>query len=157
VNYDAARRQLVEALHEQPQDAEAANMLRRLDAVLAMDPFAPGLKPAQRDARIIAAYNTAIARLIACGVPLEGSMPNTNGPVGDAPVEFTQQWPGLRNWAQQLKPYMTERKLRGRDDVVENAMRFVFQSEAIASRYCAHSTPGDDALQMLARRRWGAE
>ncbi|HUO61061.1 MAG TPA: tetratricopeptide repeat protein [Candidatus Acidoferrales bacterium] len=157
LNYDSARRHLADALREQPQNAEATSMLHRLDAVLAIDPFAPGLKPAQRNARVIAAYNTATARLISCGVPLEGPMPNTNGPVGDAPVEFTQQWPGLRNWAQQLKPYMSERRLRGRDDVVENTMRFVFQSEATVSRYCAHTTPADDALQMLARRRWGTE
>jgi tetratricopeptide (TPR) repeat protein len=157
LNFDAARRQLAEALREQPQDSGAANLLRRLDAVANVDPFAAGLKPAQRNARVVAAYNAATARLAACGVPLEGPMPNTNGPVGDAPVEFTQQWPGLRNWAQQLKPYMSERRLRGRDDVIENTMRFVFQSEATASRYCPHSTPADDALQLLARRRWGSE
>jgi len=157
LKYEAARRELADALRDDPQNGVAASMLRRIDAVLAADPFAPGLKPRERNARVIAAYNTATARLSACGVPLEGPMPNTNGPVGEAPEEFTQQWPGLRNWAQQLKPYMMERRLRGRDDVVENAMRFVFQSEASASRYCAHSAPADEALQLLAKRRWGTE
>lgn len=157
LNFDAARRQLADALREKPQDPAATSLLVRLEAVTGVDPFASGLKPGQRNARVIAAYNTATARLSACGVPLVGPMPNTSGPVGEAPAEFTREWPRLRTWAQQLKPYMSERRLRGRDDVVENTMRFVFHSEAIAARYCAYSTPADDALQMLARRRWGSE
>jgi hypothetical protein len=51
---------------------------------------------------------------------------------------------------------MEERKLRGRDDVIESTMRFVFQAESTAQKDCAPATLDDEALQLLGRERMGA-
>ena len=51
---------------------------------------------------------------------------------------------------------MNERKLRGRDDVIESTMRFAFQAEMAAQKDCGTPTLDDEALLLLARERMGA-
>jgi hypothetical protein len=51
---------------------------------------------------------------------------------------------------------MHQRKLRGRDDVIESTMRFAFQAEMAAEKDCGEATPDDQALLLLARERMGA-
>jgi hypothetical protein len=67
------------------------------------------------------------------------------------------QWSGLAKWAEQLSPVMSERKLRGRDDVIESAVRFAFQAEMAAQKDCGSPTLNDEALLLLARERMGAD
>jgi hypothetical protein len=67
-----------------------------------------------------------------------------------------EQWSGFAKWAEQLSPMMRERKLRGRDDVIESTMRFAFQAETAAQKNCGQLTLNDDALLLLARERMGA-
>jgi hypothetical protein len=50
---------------------------------------------------------------------------------------------------------MNERKLQGRDDLIESTMRFAFQSEMAAQKDCGESTLNDEALLLLARERMG--
>jgi hypothetical protein len=66
------------------------------------------------------------------------------------------QWSGFAKWAEQLSPMMSERKLRGRDDVIESTMRFAFQAEMAAQKDCGKPAPDDEALLLLARERMGA-
>jgi hypothetical protein len=66
------------------------------------------------------------------------------------------QWGALAKWAEQLFPLMSERKLRGRDDVIESTMRFAFQAEMAAQKECGSPGLNDEALLLLARERMGA-
>ena len=73
-----------------------------------------------------------------------------------ADVKDPEQWSGFAKWAEQLSPMMSERKLRGRDDVIESTMRFAFQAEMAAQKDCGKLTLDDEALLLLARERMGA-
>jgi len=56
-----------------------------------------------------------------------------------------------------LSPLMSEQKLRGRDEVIESAMRFAFQAETATQKGCElPATLNDEALLLLARERLGA-
>jgi hypothetical protein len=61
----------------------------------------------------------------------------------------------LQSWAEQLRRYAEESRLKGRDDVVENMMRFVFATEDAAARLCGSPSGMDELLATIGHRRWG--
>jgi len=72
--------------------------------------------------------------------------------------EIMQEVGKFRAWADQLSPQMTTRRLQRRDDVEENAMRFVFQTQQFAGKNCSiPPTEDDSALISLAKERWSNE
>jgi hypothetical protein len=100
-----------------------------------------------------------LERLAGCGVPFAQSVTgiqtpghSTAGPAAKDPA----QWSGFAKWAEQLTPMMSERKMRGRDEVIESTMRFAFQAEMAAQKVCGNPTLNDEALLLLARERMGA-
>jgi Flp pilus assembly protein TadD len=143
-NYNEARRYL-DAIH--PPSSAGVILSRDLEAIEALDPFAPGATPVSRAERTIAAYRIARQRLDSCDASIVTS------PLRDA---TRSQWAGLRQWAAQLEPLMTTRKLRGRDDVIESAMRFAFQAETSAEAGCSQPNDADEHLMQLGRQRLGA-
>lgn len=158
-NYATARRYLVELRTE---TAESRTLLAQLERMEALDPFSRGAKPKLRTERTIAVFRIAIDRLAACGVPFTqpagSAAPSANAkqPEQSANVKQPEQWSGFQKWAEQLSPLMSERKLRGRDDVIESTMRFAFQVESAAQKDCGELTLNDEALLLLARERMGA-
>ncbi len=134
----------------------------QLDDVEALDPFSHGATPKLRADRTIAAFHIAVERLAACGVPVapaagsSGKAANAKQPEQSSSPKQPQPWSGFAKWAEQLSPMMSERKLRGRDDVIENTMRFAFQVETAAQKDCGKLTANDEALLLLARERMGA-
>ena len=60
----------------------------------------------------------------------------------------------LQGWAAQLKPYANVRRLRGRDDYVENMMRFVFATEEAASRSCGPANGLNATMAAIGQHRW---
>ena len=143
-NYNEARRYL-DAIH--PPSSAGVILSRDLEAIEALDPFAPGATPVSRAERTIAAYRIARQRLDSCDASIVTS------PLRDA---TRSQWAGLRQWAAQLEPLMTTRKLRGRDDVIESAMRFAFQAVTSAEAGCSQPNDADEHLMQLGRQRLGA-
>lgn len=137
-DFGAARRYLEQL---QP-DTASRQMLAQLDRVATLDPFSPEITLRQRRERIVTDYQIALRRLAACGFSSATS----------APPPLAQ----FAAWSQQLAPMMDERKLRGKDEVVESTMRFAFQSELAAKPFCGQPTPDDEALLLLARNRLGA-
>lgn len=118
----------------------------------ALDPFAPSATGKIRTERTMTVFRIAVARLAGCGVPfaqvLSRSAINEN-------AKDPEQWSGFAKWAEQLSPMMNERKLRGRDDVIESTMRFAFQAEMAAQKTCGTLSLNDEALLLLARERMG--
>ena len=94
------------------------------------------------------------------GAPAAGAEASQSGTRQQTPLRpqaLAEQWNGLARWAEQLSPLMNERKLRGRDDVIESTMRFAFQAEMMAQKDCVKASPEDEALLLLARERLGAK
>jgi hypothetical protein len=143
--YTGARRYL---LALKPQTQESRGLLAQLDRLEALDPFAPNATPTARAERTLAAFGIASRRMAAC-----------SDAIGSAPQKVQEHWRELERWASQLAPMMNSRKLRGRDDVIESTMRFVFQAEMDAEKDCGPASKAsldDEALLLLARRRLGA-
>jgi tetratricopeptide (TPR) repeat protein len=149
-SYATARRYLIELKTETP---ETRTLLEELERMEALDPFSNGATPRVRAERTMAAYRIAIERLANCGVPFARAMDATDKSFA---LKDPAQWSGLEKWAEQLSPMMSERKLRGRDDVIESAVRFAFQAEMAAQKDCGSPTLNDEALLLLARERMGA-
>ncbi len=149
-NYAMSRRYLVELRTE---TAESRELLAQLERMEALDPFSRGTTPKLRTERTIAVFRIAMERLAACGVsfaqPAGSAEPSAN-------AKQPEPWSGFAKWAEQLSPLMSERKLRGRDDVIESTMRFAFQVEIAAQKDCGKLTLNDEALLVLARERMGA-
>jgi tetratricopeptide (TPR) repeat protein len=141
-SYANARRYLVELRTETPESRELLQQLERMEA---LDPFARGATVTVRTERTIAVFQIAMQRLAACVVGF--AQPS---------AKETEPWRGFAKWAEQLSPMMSERKLRGRDDVIESTMRYAFQVETAAQKDCGTLTLDDEALLLLARERMGA-
>lgn len=160
-SYTGARRFLM-AL--KPATEESRSLLAQLDLMEALDPFAHNATGTVRAERTMAVFRIAMERLAGCGPPpgstqAPGSRQIEAGPAakGNPEKEKLQaRWNELGRWGQQLAPFMNERKLRGRDDVIESTMRFAFQAEVAAETNCGKPTLDDQALLLLARERMGA-
>jgi tetratricopeptide (TPR) repeat protein len=151
-NYGTARRYLEQI---KPEAGEAASLRAELDRAEALDPFAHSATGKIRADRTMAAFRIALDRLALCGAPFAQTMTGkaqvqTGGGVDPA------QWSGFAKWAGQLAPMMNERSLRGRDDLIESALRFSLRSEIAAQKNCGKPTLDDEALLLLARQRLGA-
>jgi len=149
-SYATARRYLVESKTE---TQESRALLEQLERMEALDPFSKGATVKVRTERTLAVFHIAIERLATCGVPFARAMEATDKSFA---LKDPAQWSGLAKWAEQLSPMMSERKLRGRDDVIESTMRFAFQAEMAAQKDCGSPTLNDEALLLLARERMGA-
>jgi hypothetical protein len=121
----------------------------------ALDPFARSATGRIRTERTLAAFRIATQRLAHCGVPFAQGLVGNAGNAASANAKDPEQWSGFAKWAEQLSPVMNERKLRGRDDVIESTMRFAFQAEMAAQKGCGNPTQDDEALLLLARERMG--
>lgn len=152
-SYEAAHRYLNELKTETAVSRAMLDQLVRLEAI---DPFLHDATAKVRADRTIAVFHIAVHRLAKCGVPFARQMAGTDTSVSVQPKD-PAQWSELARWAEQLSPMMSERKLRGRDDVIESTMRFAFQAEMAAQKECGASAElNDEALLLLARKRMGA-
>jgi tetratricopeptide (TPR) repeat protein len=150
-DYTLARRYLEEL---KPETAESQELRLELERVEALDPFARSATGRIRTQRTVAAFRIAVLRLAGCGVPFAQAM---SGRVKSGNTADPAQWSGFAKWAEQLAPMMSERRLRGEDDVIESAMRFAFQAEMAAQKDCGKPTLNDEALLLLARERMGGK
>ena len=155
-DYAAAIRYLTDAVRLDDQDANSRTLLTRAEQLLAADPFSPGVNAAERARRTLAAYEAAVKRLDECvrsrAKAAAGSRSRTTTPEAQADADKLAQ---LQSWAEQLRRYATEGRLRGRDDVVENMMRFVFATEDAAARLCGAPNGMDELLATIGHHRWG--
>ena len=174
-SYASARRYLKEL---KPPTDESLSLEAELGRIESLDPFAPDLTAKDRAERTITVYRIAARRLEQCGVPglpapaaentataeQGGQTPEASAPsipipsnsTSASPAKAPEHWGELRRWAGQLAPMMNERKLRGRDDLIESTMRFAFQAEMAAAKQCGKAAADDEALLRLAQGRLGA-
>lgn len=156
-NYDAARRHLARALRERPDEesvGQLRDMLDQANLVLATDPFNPGLPLAERDRRVIAAFNQVLRRLASCGAPVpsgaaKGGAPATSAPAGGLVA--------LSNRARELQPQVREDLLSKSADLATEIMNLVFDVEQSTAQGCGAPQALDRALLLLASRRGSSE
>jgi tetratricopeptide (TPR) repeat protein len=157
-DYPAAKRYLTDAVSLDDRDANSRTLLTRAEQLLAADPFSPGVNATERARRTVAAYEAAVKRLDECVLSrakaAAGSPPHTSSSEAQADADKLVQ---LQGWAEQLRRYATEGRLRGRDDVVENMMRFVFATEDAAARMCGAPSGMDELLATIGHHRWGSQ
>jgi len=155
-DYPAAIRYLTDAVRLDDQDLNSSKLLARAEQLLAADPFSPGVNAAERARRTVAAYQAAGKRLDECvrsrPQPAAGSQSRTSSPEVQADEDKLIQ---LQRWAEELRRYSTEGRLKGRDDVVENMMRFVFATEDATERLCGAPNGMDELLATIGHHRWG--
>ncbi len=158
-NYEAARRNLERAVHEKPDEAtlkQLRDMLEQTDLVLAADPFDPTLPVAERDQRVIAAFQQALRRLASCGAALSGTA-SASGGAPSSPGAANGAFAALANGARALQPQVTVESLRKNPDLATAIMDLVFDVEQGATQGCNPPQPLDRALLLLASRRGSSE
>ncbi len=157
-NYEAARRHLERALREKPDTsrrAELRDMLDLTDLVLGADPFDPTLPLAERDRRVIAAFQQAMRRLAACGAPVS----TTGAPGGASPASSSSgnALAAVADRGRALQPEVSAEVLRRDPDSATAIMTFVFDVEQSTIQGCIPPQPLDRALLLLASRRGSSE
>ena len=141
--YPAAEHYLQEAFARGVQDAPAAGMLATASLVLATDPTRPNLTPAERRARIFAAFQQAGARAQQC---LQSQGTNENPELRQLHAHWTTLELGMRANAR-----------RAAAGTMVNAMDTVTRIEQLAAAQCGQPQGLDLALLLIARNREGAE
>jgi tetratricopeptide (TPR) repeat protein len=129
--YVEAERYLEEALAANPGDTESEQNLKLTEYVLHWDPYRQGLSQVQQNRIVMAAFAAAGARLKSCTPP-------------DTPEQQDEQ-----QWTK-LKPQVTERGLERTPDLVNTAMKLVFEVEKETASTCGAQTETDQALLLVA-------
>lgn len=142
-DYGMAERYLRRALVDAPGDRASAALLETTEQVLHMDPLRGEISDAERVKAVTDAFAVAGARLQSC--PAAGGTTGTGG----AQQSFADAW-------NQMKPQVTERRLRGNPDLVNNAMDLVFAIERQANGKCGAGTPSDAALLLISKMHEGS-
>lgn len=129
--YLQAEHYLQDALSANPGNTAAEQQLKMTEYVLHWDPFRQGVRQAQQNHIVLAAFAAAGARLKSCKTP-------------DArDQQFEQQWT-------KLKPQMTSRDLQRDPDLVNTAMNLVFTIERETAGTCGPQSETDQALLLVA-------
>jgi Flp pilus assembly protein TadD len=148
------------ATRENPRSEEARNLAKTASQVLDSDPYQSGIGERRRAERVIRGFRTADARMAKCfSIYLVG--PNAGNAAASLPgmtPEILKQVGNFRTWGAQLRSQMIVNHVQHRDDLQENAMRFVFQTEQFTAKTCSEPLTVDDtALIALSKERWSNE
>jgi tetratricopeptide (TPR) repeat protein len=146
-NYRQARLYLERAVRAKPGDIKLSGMLQLANLVLTSDPFDPHLKLEERNRRVIRAFNQALSRLAACGLPVADIAEPSPLPPADLKLAPVYEH------AQKLRPQVQPEVLRKNPDLVTEIMDLVFQIEQTAEHECRSPEPLDRALVLLASQR----
>jgi tetratricopeptide (TPR) repeat protein len=148
------------ATRENPRSEEARNLAKTASQVLESDPYQSGIGERRRAERVIRAFRTADARMAKC-FSIYSVGPNAGNAAASLPgmtPEILKQVGNFRTWGAQLRSQMIVNHVQHRDDVQENAMRFVFQTEQFTAKTCSEPLTVDDtALIALSKERWSNE
>jgi hypothetical protein len=178
--YLQAKRYLARALELPATEADAdegtaaalqqsRDQLNQASRILALYP-SPGLKPAERDARILTARKLALARLTTCGnakasapaAPSTAAAPNvSSNPLQSLASRFSRQpskpagnqaaapaadpLQGLVERWEKLPPKISSAELAKNPELAETQIQLIYDTELVTQQVCGAPT-GDDAL-----------
>jgi tetratricopeptide (TPR) repeat protein len=145
--YSPARAYLERALRYAPRNPEIVRRFQIANAVLSLDPYAPGLPAAVRGHRVAEAFRLAMARLTECARAHGESL---GGPEKGTPLE------SLYGRGARLRPRVKEPALRRDPDLITAVMDWVADVETLTASYCGPAQGLDEALVLVVREHGGA-
>lgn len=168
--YAVSHQYLHQAIARGSSDPAVANLVEIVDAMFALDPYAPRISNLERRSRVIRAFQQAGERLAQCAVAPKQSVPwqaratnsatagqaaANNAPPGTGAPTLTEAEKRYAEW-QKLRARMTERTLRHDPDLMDKAMDLSFRIEQQSDAQCAPPAAADTALVLIARQRVGS-
>ncbi|MGH9704267.1 MAG: tetratricopeptide repeat protein, partial [Candidatus Acidiferrales bacterium] len=147
-DYAQAASYLERAVHRNPGNKNAAELLETARTIVNIDPFEMWLPDSQRRARTIHNFEQALKRLDECaqikGVSLAVDTPNT---------ELEKAYAD----AHAMQSQINERMLTQHPDLIQLAMQLVFRIEFVAADQCGAPKGVDLALQLLGAKYRGGK
>jgi tetratricopeptide (TPR) repeat protein len=147
-NYATAQRCLQAAVNANPQDANSRQLLATTDLILLANPFQSHISDAERNRRIISAFDQAEKRLAECarqtGVDLK--VPDTTA---SSLSSLQARWMAA-------KPDLTRLHSAGETDLPDSIMDVVSQIEKNTSDICGPPQGLDLALSLISKKREAA-
>jgi tetratricopeptide (TPR) repeat protein len=141
--YRFAQHYLQEVLKRDPSDKQSAERLKTTELILHMDPFQRNISSAERNRRVMEAFETAGKRLGKCAVP--------SGDAGTRRISsanLSDQW-------STMQPRVTKQGLQRNAGLPEQAMDLVFRIERETSPSCGEPTGTDLALLKIGKLHEG--
>jgi tetratricopeptide (TPR) repeat protein len=139
-DYPLAANYLEQAIREDPQNQNAAELLETARTIVNIDPFEVWLPGNQRRARTIQNFQQALNRLDECARALGASLA-VAVPASELEKAYAE--------ARQMQPRINERMLSQQPDLIQQAMQLVFNIEQISARKCGPPKGQDLALEIL--------
>jgi tetratricopeptide (TPR) repeat protein len=148
-NYATAQRYLRAAVNDNPQDANARDLLATADLILRANPFQSHISDAERNRRIAAALAQAEKRLTECaqqtGIDLKVPATITTSPLSSLQTRWTA-----------AKPNLARLRFPAETDLPDTIMDVVFQIERQTSAICGPPQGLDLALLLISQKREAA-
>jgi len=147
--YHTAQQYFQKASSSSPEDVSYRQSIETTNLVLAADPFLRRISDAERNRRLLTAFNTAGDRLQGCA---DATATNLT-----APSRSPNDLPALQARWLALKPQL--RKLRTDDemDLPDNIMDLVYAIEQQTDQQCGAPTGLDLAYLLISRDREGVD
>jgi len=148
-NYAAAQPYLRAAVNANPLDANSRQLLALTDLILRVNPFHRHISDAERNRRIVAAFEQAEKRLTECaqqtGVDLKTTAPPTSSPFSSLQSRWTA-----------AKPDLARLRSPAETDLPDTIMDVVFQIEQQTAATCGQPQGLDLALLLISQKREAA-
>jgi tetratricopeptide (TPR) repeat protein len=146
--YRTAQEYLQKAVHGDPQNTQASELLGTATLVLRADPFAPRISDRERNQRVRLAFQTAGQRLEDCahsqGIDLRPKSPSAGLPALKA------QW-------MEIAPKMKKDRPPRDSASLDASMDLVFEIERQSQSLCGSPNGLDLALLLISQDRTGVE
>ena len=143
--YRTAQQYLTPAVEADPKDEASRRMLETASLVLKTDPFLSRISDAERNRRLVAAFNRAGERLQSCAASTGIDLQAPTSP--PAPLQALQSsWSSLRSQLHSLRS-------AGETDLPDTLMDLVAQIETQTAQQCGPPSGLDFALLLVARNR----
>ncbi len=145
-HYRTAEKFLEQAVRANPQDAQSRQLLDTATLVLQADPFVRRISDAERNRRLVAAFQQAGKRLDSC----EQVQTAKSGAAVLPLTQLTQQWTAM-------KANLPRLRSPGETDLPDAIMDLVFQIEQQTASWCGSPQGMDEALFLISRDRESAD
>jgi Flp pilus assembly protein TadD len=138
-DYHAALTYVSRAVHLDPSNASANQLLAVIQSVLALNPYERGIPEAEKVQRTLRVFDIAGKRLQSCGE-------STPASAASSIAAFLERWKELMATAN--GPFLTQHP-----EEVETLIDYAASAEKLAQDHCGEPTPDDSAVLAIAHER----
>jgi tetratricopeptide (TPR) repeat protein len=156
-HYRTAQTYLQKAIAVDPDNQQAREQLQIAEGVLAADPFLGRLSDAERNRRVVVAFEQAGTRLRSCAlakqVDLKGTPGSSNPAANPSGTDLLSLWSRWQSARRQLRRLSSP----SNEDMPDMLMDLVFEIESQTGLQCGEAAGPDRALLLVARNRETAD